>query len=210
MDLITTALLSALSTGLNNLGSEVVKDAYKTARQAIIKKLGNAEAIRALETEPDSEHNRARLAKALATKNPDKDPEINRLARQLIQILQETEAGRKAVSRYSIEAAGAQLGVVGNDARIEGGIHFHQHASSKESTSDNTHQDLEATIAGYRKSAEALYENLPLMGFRTRLRVPIRIEDIYVPLRAMVDLRATGRACFADAEDARENAGPYR
>jgi len=61
---------------------------------------------------------------------------------------------------------------------------------------------LEDDIRDYCQSAEALYENLPLVGFRTALRVPIRIEDIYVPLRAMVDLRATGRACFADAEDA--------
>ena len=93
MDPITTALLSAISTGLNNLVSEAVKDAYKTARQAIIKKLGNTKVINAIETDPDSEMNRARLAEALATNEADKDPEINRLARQLMQTLQETETG---------------------------------------------------------------------------------------------------------------------
>ncbi|MCP4746233.1 MAG: SUMF1/EgtB/PvdO family nonheme iron enzyme, partial [Desulfobacteraceae bacterium] len=63
-------------------------------------------------------------------------------------------------------------------------------------------QNFETFIKNYCKSAEALYENLPLAGFRTKVRVPIRIEDVYVPLRAMVDLRATGQACFADAQDA--------
>ncbi len=67
---------------------------------------------------------------------------------------------------------------------------------------NDTDQNLEPLIQDYRRNAEALYENLPLIGFRTKLRVPIRIEDIYVPLRAMVDLRATGPACFADSEDA--------
>ncbi len=42
------------------------------------------------------------------------------------------------------------------------------------------------------------------MGFRTRVRVPINVEDIYVPLRAMIDLRGIGNACFADAEDAEQ------
>jgi formylglycine-generating enzyme required for sulfatase activity len=54
----------------------------------------------------------------------------------------------------------------------------------------------------YCQKIEALHERIPLMGFRTALRVPIRIEDIYVPLRAMIDERLTGPACFADAEDA--------
>jgi formylglycine-generating enzyme required for sulfatase activity len=192
---------------MNNPASEAVKDAYQTARQAIIKKLGNAKAIDALETDPDSGQNRAWLAEALAAEEASEDPEINRLTRQLIQTLQETEAGRKAVSRYFIEAAGAQLGVVGNGTCIEGGIHFHQHPSSEESKSLGTPQDFKIAIKGYLKSAEALYENLPLMGFRTKLRVPIRIEEIYVPLRAMVDLRATGPACFADAEDAEKKLG---
>lgn len=73
-----------------------------------------------------------------------------------------------------------------------------------ESTTD---KDLQANIDAYCKSAEALYENLPLIGFRTPLRVPIRIEDIYVPLRAMLDLRATGPASYAGAEDAEQKLG---
>jgi len=38
------------------------------------------------------------------------------------------------------------------------------------------------------------------------------IEDIYVPLRAMIDDRLTGTSCFADAEDAEKvvQEGPRR
>ncbi len=61
---------------------------------------------------------------------------------------------------------------------------------------------LEGEIEAYRERAGALHEKLALAGFRTRIRAPILVEDIYVPLRAMIDLRGKGGACFADAEDA--------
>ena len=62
--------------------------------------------------------------------------------------------------------------------------------------------DLARNIEDYKSKVRAFHENLPLIGFKTRLRVPIRIEEVYVPLRAVVDLRVTGDSCFADAEDA--------
>ncbi len=57
----------------------------------------------------------------------------------------------------------------------------------------------------YCRKVEALHEKISLMGFKTALRVPIRIEDLYVSLRAMIDERLTGRATFADAEDAEKS-----
>ncbi len=67
----------------------------------------------------------------------------------------------------------------------------------------NKIQDVSTTeISDYCTKAVALHEKIHLAGFKTRLRVPILIEDIYVPLRAMVDLRPIGNACFADSEDA--------
>ncbi len=60
-------------------------------------------------------------------------------------------------------------------------------------------------IRAYCQNIKALHEWIPLMGFKTALRVPIRIEDIYVPLRAMLDERLTGPSCFADAADAEKS-----
>ena len=57
-------------------------------------------------------------------------------------------------------------------------------------------------LRAYCRKVEALHEKVPLMGFKTALRVPIRVEDLYVSLRAMIDERLTGKAVFADAEDA--------
>ncbi|MGH8606294.1 MAG: hypothetical protein ACREX9_02385 [Gammaproteobacteria bacterium] len=54
----------------------------------------------------------------------------------------------------------------------------------------------------YCTAAEAQHASLSLAGFRTKLRVPIDLEDLYVPLQAMVDLRGTGQSAFADASEA--------
>lgn len=56
----------------------------------------------------------------------------------------------------------------------------------------------------YCQTAESLHAKLPLAGFKTKLRVPIDLEQLYVPLQAVVDLRATGDCRFADAEEALE------
>ena len=62
--------------------------------------------------------------------------------------------------------------------------------------------DLDEEIRRYGKKADTFHANLPVAGFVTQLKVPIDIADIYIPLRAMVDLRGVGEECFADAVDA--------
>ncbi|MGA1869624.1 MAG: SUMF1/EgtB/PvdO family nonheme iron enzyme [bacterium] len=64
---------------------------------------------------------------------------------------------------------------------------------------------FESEISNYCRKVQTLHETIPLAGFRTPLRVPLSVEEIYVPLRAMVDLRLTGKYCFADADDAEKH-----
>jgi formylglycine-generating enzyme required for sulfatase activity len=61
---------------------------------------------------------------------------------------------------------------------------------------------LDADIHAYCQKAESLHSTLPVAGFATQLKVPIDVEDIYIPLRAMVDLRGVADECFADADHA--------
>lgn len=61
---------------------------------------------------------------------------------------------------------------------------------------------FEAQIRSYCQKAEYFHESLPVAGFATHLTVPIDIEDIYIPLRAMIDLRGVEKEIFADAADA--------
>ena len=63
-------------------------------------------------------------------------------------------------------------------------------------------EDLEEEIRQYRRKADSLHATLPVAGFVTQLKVPIDIEDIYVPLHAVLDLRGLAGECFADATQA--------
>ena len=56
----------------------------------------------------------------------------------------------------------------------------------------------------YGEEALKAHGTLLLSGFKTKLRVPIDLEDLYVPLRATSDLRGHGEAGFADARHAKE------
>jgi len=61
---------------------------------------------------------------------------------------------------------------------------------------------MDKEIQAYCQKAEAMHATHPVAGFVTQLRVPIDIEDIYVPLRAMIDLRGVTEDHFADAAHA--------
>ena len=52
------------------------------------------------------------------------DAELVKLAQALLDALKDTPAGEKALSKYHIEAQDSEIGVIGDDAHVEGGIHF--------------------------------------------------------------------------------------
>jgi formylglycine-generating enzyme required for sulfatase activity len=62
--------------------------------------------------------------------------------------------------------------------------------------------DLATELASYRKASLEEHGSIAIAGFKTRLRVPIDLQEMYVPLRAMIDLRGSGESHFADARDA--------
>ena len=62
----------------------------------------------------------------------------------------------------------------------------------------------EKEVQAYLDKAASYYAWLSLRGFKTNISVPIRIEDLYVPLRAMVHLKSSGDFCYASADEAEE------
>ncbi len=48
--------------------------------------------------------------------------------------------------------------------------------------------DLDTEVKSYGQKIDALYAHLPVAGFVTQLKVPIDIEEIYVPMRAMLNM----------------------
>ena len=63
---------------------------------------------------------------------------------------------------------------------------------------------LELELRRYGEEALKSHGTILLSGFKTKLRVPIDLEELYVPLQATSDLRGHGEAAFADAKHAKE------
>lgn len=56
----------------------------------------------------------------------------------------------------------------------------------------------------YREAAIREHETLSIAGFATPLRAMIQLNELFVPLRAMLDTRLNGGTDFADAKDAED------
>ena len=132
MDPITGAIVAALAAGLGGgvteVGKKMVVSAYDALKAAIEKRCGAesevSEAIETLEETPDSEGRRATLAEEVADAALTEDDELVRQAEDLIAALKASAAGQQALSQVDIRITGSEVGVIGDDARIEGGIHF--------------------------------------------------------------------------------------
>lgn len=125
MDPITAAILAALAAGIaEGLGAT----AYNALKEAIQRKFGKdsklSQAMAVVEQEPDFEPNQTALAGRVQQTNAAQDPELLDLAERLTEALRQTPAGQQAVSKYHIEVQGGQVGVIGDNATIKGGLHF--------------------------------------------------------------------------------------
>jgi hypothetical protein len=131
MDPITTAILAALASGVivrtAEVGTRVIIDAYEALKGAIKAKCGASskvvQAVAELEQQPDSRACQAIVAEEMTNAKLTADPELVKLAQALIEALKSTAEGQETVSKYHIE--GGQVGIIGDNAHIEGGIHFH-------------------------------------------------------------------------------------
>lgn len=114
MDFITSAIASAVGS----LALEGVQHGYSRLKELLWSKFGDksalAEAVEQLERNPDSAARKAVLAEELAKVGADKDEEI----------IQAAEALNRASGRSQVDARGAQIGVLGDHAKVKGGIHF--------------------------------------------------------------------------------------
>jgi hypothetical protein len=128
MDPITTAIVAAVSAGITDIGKKAFGDAYQGLKSLIKSKFGPdnkvSTAIAELEKNPESKGRQITLTETMAQEKADQDHELINIAEQLVQALKETDQGRLAVAKYQIDAKGAQIGVMGDGAKVEGGIHF--------------------------------------------------------------------------------------
>ena len=132
MDPITGAIVAALAAGVaagtTEVGKKVIVDAYEALKAAIKKNYGPdsdvVEAVDNLEQKPDSEAHQAVVAEEIADADLTQDHDLVKLAQTLLDALKETPKGQQAVSKYNIQATDSEIGVIGDNAHVEGGIKF--------------------------------------------------------------------------------------
>lgn len=132
MDPITTAIVAAVSAGVTSgmtaVGKEAILDAYKGIKNAIKSKFGKdnsiSKTITVFEANPESRGSRLLLAEQIETAEANQDPDILEMAQKLTEALQSIETGRKAIAKFQVDARNSQVGVIGDMAKVEGGIHF--------------------------------------------------------------------------------------
>ena len=135
MDPITTTILAVLSAGAagmaaqaSEVGKMVAKNAYEALKAALGRKFGKEskleQAITTLESEPAFKPYQDALALRVRQTDAAADAELLKLARVLAHALEQTCQGREVLKRWQLSIRDSEVGVVGDHARVEGGIHF--------------------------------------------------------------------------------------
>ena len=114
MDAITAAIVVALA----NLSKDVIKDSYNALKSAISQKLGSksdvVDAIDRLEKKPDSEGRKATVREEVELAKVNEDPEIVRLAQDLLEQLKDTPEGQQVITQNVSQVKYAATSATGN------------------------------------------------------------------------------------------------
>ena len=81
-------------------------------------------AIENLEKKPDSKSRQGMVQEEVESTTADKDPEIMRTVNALVDAVKNTPDGQNVISKYNLNIRGSDVGVIGDKADINGGIHF--------------------------------------------------------------------------------------
>ncbi len=128
MDPITGALLAGAGLAATETMKAVVKDAYEGLKAKVKqwfvehKRPEGETALAMIEEEPEAW--KAALAASLKKSGAADNEELLQAAQVLLQALQESAAGQQAIGKYVVDARGAQIGVLGDNATVKDGIHF--------------------------------------------------------------------------------------
>lgn len=108
MDLITTAIVAALSagavSGLTEVSKTAVTDAYHTLKDLLVKKFGTSsevvQAIDQLEAKPESTDRQETLQEEMVAVNAEQDHEVLAAARHVLTLVHPQQA---VVSKFTIQ-----------------------------------------------------------------------------------------------------------
>lgn len=120
MEPITSAIIAALVSGINAVGSEAVKDAYSALKGWLLDNLSSnsetADALEELESNPEAALPQERLNAELVEARVADNSEVLALLKTLIEKMKESDNGKAALSKFNIQAE--KIGAVGDNISI--------------------------------------------------------------------------------------------
>lgn len=136
MDPLTASILAAATAGVTAgvaggvtvVAQSAIVDAYNALKAKLADKFGRdgelVQAVESLEKRPQSEGRQAVVREELEAAKAVADAELQQLAQRLLEALQSSPDGQTAVGKYQVDARGANIGVMGDQATVKDGIHF--------------------------------------------------------------------------------------
>jgi Tfp pilus assembly protein PilN len=136
MDPVTMAIVNGIACGAaSSLVTATVPAAVKAATDAwnsfkalLQRKFGQDSAllksVQELEQNPDSKARKEVVAEEVAKSKAHQDEELLAAAGKLLELLEESAGGGQTRAKYQVDAQGAQIGVLGDNANVKDGIHF--------------------------------------------------------------------------------------
>ncbi|GCE50255.1 hypothetical protein EI42_04732 [Thermosporothrix hazakensis] len=130
MDVVTQALVAALTALASGIGQKVIDEGYNALKALIKKKHGEksdvSQALEALEAKPKSTGRQATLQEELEAIHADQDEELVTAARQLLADIKQVPQGAQMVQQ-----------ITGNyNAVVQGGgsatVHVNQHPKDQQ------------------------------------------------------------------------------
>lgn len=132
MDPVSTALIAGLTAGvtggLTEAGKKLISDAYDALKTALQQKCGIdsdlAQAIEHLEKKPEAKSRQEGVVEEVRAIKADQDPEILTAAKSMLETLESIPTGKQVLAKFQIDAPNSQIGVIGENIEIKGGINF--------------------------------------------------------------------------------------
>lgn len=166
MDPITVAIIAALVTGAAAGTAQVVAEkigggAYTKLKQLIQDKFGKeselVDAVDTLEKDPNSKSRQGLVQEEVKKARADQDAELLEAAQTLLHALESTPEGKQVVSKFRIDMKNSQVGVIGDHAKVEGGIHIGP--VKKETRTIHTGRDYFERIEGDVHTGDRIYSD---------------------------------------------------
>ncbi len=125
---ITTAIVAAITTGLSNgvkeTGKKLIVDSYARLKSKLFEKFGKdnkiSKAIEEVEKEPEFEPHKAALKTRIEQSDMTEDSEVVSLIEELLTALNSLSPGQVNVHISD----NGQVGIIGNNTKFNGNITF--------------------------------------------------------------------------------------